>query len=95
MGDIAVKHSINVEIAAKFGVDIAVIMDLFIHCNYANKKDEHGIRWIEFDEHDLYEYFSYFTPQKIKFLLKECVSLNLLTSHPDKDFCYSLTGGTK
>lgn len=84
------KHSINVDIAIKFGVHVAAIMDLFINCNYANKKDPQGIRWIEFDEQDLYEYFSYFTPKKIRTLLKKCVSLGLLIAHPEKDFCYSL-----
>jgi len=85
-----VKHYLSVEIATKFGVEIAVIMDLFINCNYKNKENPQETTWIEFDEQALCEYFIYFPPKKIKSLLKKCVSLNLLIKHPNKSFCFSL-----
>lgn len=78
------NHSFNVEIATKYGIEKAVLLENFyfwVKKNYANKKNIHNGKAYTYNSAEAYsELFPYISPRKIAQLLRDMETDGLLIS---------------
>lgn len=78
------NHSFNVEIATRYGIEKAVLLENFyfwVKKNYANKRNIHNGKAYTYNSAEAYsELFPYISPRKIAQLLREMETDGLLIS---------------
>lgn len=99
------SHSFNVEIAQKYGVDVALMLNHFSFWYLKNKADKNqyfkGDYWVRMKAVQLQEYYPYYSLRQLRYLVDKMIDLKLIkqdefnTKKNDRTKWYCLTKKSK